>query len=387
MNLVSFVKQSRYIYRTYYYIASFIVNVLKFFVKTDDRLILFVAYGGRYFNDSPKALYEAMQNDERFQGYKLVWAFLHPEMFPMVNSKIKITSFSYLKVALRARCWITNVSIERGLNFKGKHVFYLQTTHTSLPKRIAWDDDNSAVPFPRGFKYKYDCVCAQSIKEKEILKAAYGLDDNNVIVSGYPKNDILARPPKGKKVDVRKKLGIPQNKVAILYAPPYRDMYFGEMKCPIDFKKWEKILGSEFVVLFRAHPVVANATEIDSSSGFIYDVSSYPENVDLMIASDILISDYSGIFFEYAVQKKPMFCYAYDYEEYVKIRKLYFDIREKMPGGFMAEEDLLELIKTSNYDTYIPVWNKFREDYVAEYGNATSICLDVIDKDINVMTK
>ena len=385
MDLVSFVKQSRWIYRTYYYLASFFVNVLKCFVKTDDRLILYVAYGGRYFIDSPKCIYDAMLKDDRFQGYKLVWAFRHPENFTLTTPKIKISSFSYLTLALKARCWVTNVSVERGLNFKGKHTFYLQTTHTSLPKRIARDDDNSAVPFPKGFKYKYDCVCAQSTKEKEILKGAYGLSDDQVIVSGYPKNDILADSSLGRGADIRKKLGIPTDRITILYAPTYRDMYFGEMKCPVDFKKWERLLGDQYVVLFRAHPVVANATEIDSSSEFIYDVSSYPDNVDLMMASDILISDYSGIFFEYAVQKKPMFCYAYDYDEYVSCRKLYFDIREKVPGGFMTEEELLATIKTGRFDSYSPVWDKFREDYVAVSGNATKICVEKIYKNINEM--
>ena len=45
----------------------------------------------------------------------------------------------------------------------------------------------------------------------------------------------------------------------------------------------------------------------------IRDVSSYPNNNDLMLAADILISDYSGIFFEFGVQNKLMFCFAYDY--------------------------------------------------------------------------
>ena len=156
------------------------------------------------------------------------------------------------------------------------------------------------------------------------------------------------------------------------------------MNCPVDFKKWEELLGHDFIVLFRAHPVVANATHIDSSTSFIYDVSSYSDNVELMIASDILISDYSGIFFEYAVQKKPMFCYAYDYDEYVKTRKLYFDIRKALPGGMMSEEELLYSIRTGSYKEFNRQWDTFRKDYVAIFGKATDMCLNRIYNSIKI---
>ena len=163
-----------------------------------------------------------------------------------------------------------------------------------------------------------------------------------------------------------------------MYAPTYRDKNFGAMKCPIDFSKWESMLGEKYVVLFRVHPVVSNATNIDSSTGFIYDVSNYLDNVDLMIASDILISDYSGIFFEYAVQDKPMFCFAYDYEEYVRSRSLYFDIRKEIPGGELDENTLLEYIKNYDKEDVITKINQFRQKYVTEYGHATEIVVNTI---------
>ena len=210
----------------------------------------------------------------------------------------------------------------------------------------------------------------------------YDLRDDQILVSGYPKNDILCRYTEEQRNRIRTKLGIPDGKIVILYAPTYRDVYYGAMKCPVDFKKWESFLGENYVVLFRAHPVVANNTIIDSSTGLIYDESNYPDNSELMIAADILISDYSGIFFEYAVQKKPMFCYAYDYEDYIKHRQLYFDIRKMIPGGLMKEEDLLNTIKSGSYEIFESQWNQFRKDYVSEYGNATEKCLDTIFNNI-----
>lgn len=375
MNIVSIVKRNKWVYHAYYYSVSFAVNFISHFVKTDDKLILFVSYGGRYFNDSPKSIYEEMLEDERFKGYKLVWAFINPNSFHINTPKIKINSLTYIMTALKARCWITNVSIERGLNFKGRRTFYFFTTHTSLPKKTGFD--NQAGPLSH-FQFRFDCSCAQSEKEKRIHMSAYRLREEQILVSGYPKNDVLCNYSEDRRLKIRKELGLPQNKKVILYAPTFRDVYFGPMTCPVDFKKWESALGSDFVVLFRAHPVVANATTIDSSTGFIFDFSSYPDNVDLMIASDILISDYSGIFFEYAVQKKPMFCYAYDYDEYIKTRELYFDIRQALPGGMMTEDELLSAIKSGAYQDYESQWDKFREDYVSEFGHSTKMCIDKI---------
>lgn len=380
MSLVTIVKRNKWIYNSYYYSVSFVVNFISHFVKTDNHLILFVSYGGRYFNDSPKSIYEAMLEDERFKEYKLVWAFINPDSFDISTPKIQINSLTYIITALKARCWITNVSIERGLNFKGKRTFYFFTTHTSLPKKTGYDN-NQAGPLSH-CQFNFDCSCAQSEKEKIIHKSAYRLREEQILVSGYPKNDILSNCSEDRRLKIRKELGLPQNKKVILYAPTFRDVYFGPMNCPVDFKKWESALGSDFIVLFRAHPVVANATTIDSSTGFVFDFSSYPDNVDLMIASDILISDYSGIFFEYAVQKKPMFCYAYDYDEYIKTRDLYFDIRQALPGGMMTEEELLTSVKSGLYQDFESQWDQFRKDYVSEFGHSTKMCIDKIYSNI-----
>ena len=385
MDVVHFVKSNKLIFKAYYYVMSLVLRIIRLFVSTDDKLILFVSYGGRHFNDSPKCIYEAMKLDPRYENYKLVWAFSNPNEHNLDTPKIRIDSLKYYVTALKARCWVTNVVIERGLNFKGKNTFYLHTTHTTLPKLMGYDDSSDSFTLPCGFKY--DCSCAQSETEKKMQESMFRIAPQKIVVSGYPKNDVLCNYNDAERDRIRKKLGFDNNRKLILYAPTYRDIYFGGMRCPIDFKKWEKVLGSDYAVLFRAHPVVANETKIDSSTGFIFDVSHYPDNMELMIASDILISDYSGIFFEYGVQDKPMFCLAYDYEQYVKVRGLYFDIRELIPGGFLNEDDLLSYVKSCTYNTVKEQIEHFRQKYVAEYGQATAICLNTIYENITHETK
>lgn len=363
---------SKLLYGCYYYTMSAFVNILKFLVTPDDRLVLFVSFGGRYFNDSPKCLYDRMKVDERFKGLKLVWAFRDPSQFPEVEHRVKIDSFKYYVTALKARCWITNVLIERGLDFKGKHTYYFNTTHTILPKLTGVQVKD--VTFTSKASNKCDCFTVQCEFEREIM----GGDKNLIKVIGYPKSDILANYTEAYRLEMRKRLNLPDDKKVILYAPTFREGYLKDRDMPVDFKKWESILGDDYLVLFRAHPVVALKIKVDPSSTFVRDVSDYPDNNDLIIASDILISDYSGILVEFGVQKKPMFIYTYDYEDYQKTRGLFFDIRQELPGGYMNEDELIHYIKNGDPDEIMKQVDEFRKKYITAYGHATESSLDII---------
>lgn len=376
--IIDFVQGHNIIYCTYYYIMSMAISVLKLFVKPDDKLILFVSYGGRHFNDSPKCIYDYMQKDARFSGYKLVWAFRDPSKFSEVENRIKIDTIKYFITALKARCWVTNVHIERGLNFKGKHTYYFNTSHTNIPK-LSGSSARKGSTFVLKAKSKVDYLCVQSEFEKEI----FGKDAKEVGIVGFPKNDAFANYDSSFRDALRKKMNIPDGKKVILYAPTYRDEPLRDRPIPVDFRKWEEILGDQYMVFFRGHPAVACSVKIDSSTGFVFDQSSYPENTELMIACDILISDYSGIFTEFGLQDKPMYCYAYDYEEYNNTRGLYFDVREVLPGGYMGEEELLHYIKEGNQEEVMNMVKSFREKYMTVYGHATETCVDVIFKNIH----
>lgn len=376
--LIDLVKNNRIVYLLYYYFMSTVLFVLKLFVGKDNHLILFVSYGGRYFNDSPRCLYKAMVGDSRFSNYKLVWAFREPSNFPDIENRVKIDSLSYYITALKAKCWITNVYIERGLNFKSKHTFYLNTAHGNIPK-LGWTDVDPKTTFLPKKCTMSDAFLVQSEFEKNNLK---GKEDNAFLI-GLPKNDVLANYTEEERQSLRYKLGVPQGKKVILYAPTYREGELMNRDVPIDFKKWETVLGDEYIVWFRAHPVFACKVNVDSTSGFVFNMSSYPENNDLMIAADVLISDYSAITSEFGIQEKPMFCYAYDYDDYNRTRGLYFDVREALPGGYMNEEELINYIKNGDKEEIMSIVHKFRDKYIQAYGHATEKCLDLIYNNIN----
>lgn len=371
--IIQIVKSNKLVYLIYKYSLSVIVNIIKFFVKSDGKLILFTSYGGRYFNDSPRCIYEEMLGDVRFNEYTLIWAFRNPNEYS-VDKKVKIDTIAYFITALKARCWITNVNIERGIVFKGKNTYYFFTTHGTLPK-LTGNDVVGKNLFGGDFKYQYDCSCAQSAIEKKYQMGMYGLKESQILMCGYPKNDRLSRCSEKDRLDIKKKFGFPIEKKIILYAPTFRDNIDSPLRCPLDIAKWRRQLGRDFILLFRGHPTVLNMMSIPSAQGFLYDVSGYPDNTDIMIISDYLVSDYSGIFFEYAVLHRPMYCFAYDYEAYQKERGLYFDIRQELPSG--DEDYIIEHIEKNGHQD-IRIVERFINKYVTEYGNATRKAVDNI---------
>lgn len=388
--LITIIKAIKPLYSIYYYIGSLCINILKFFIKPQDDIILFVSFGGKKFDDSPKFIYENMINDSRFDKYTLIWAFDNPKNIEIPRGKkIKIDTFEYYVTALKARCWITNSTIERGLNFKGKNTFYFNTWHGTPIKKMGSDIDSSNKSFQSKAKeWRADIMTVQGSFEANIFSRVFNIDIEKFALIGLPRNDVLYNYTEKMKSEVLKKFGIDKNKKIILYAPTFREYDRDtQMNCiadiPIDFSKWKNRLGNEYLILFRAHYEVTKLLNIDNYKDFVIDVSNYPILNDLMIISDLLISDYSSIFFDYSILNKPMISFTYDYEKYSKNRGMYFDIRDQLLGGSISEEELIDIIQNLPVKECLEQVRLFREKYVEFYGDAIEKSLNIIIKNIS----
>lgn len=386
MKLKYIVKYAKPLYRVYNLLGNACIFILKFFVKTDERLILFISFGGKKYDDSPKAIYEKMRKDERFKEYRFVWAFETPAEFEVHGArKIKVDTLRYFMTALAARVWITNSTVERGLNFKGKHTLYFDTWHGTPIKKMGTDISDSSKSFKMRGKWPVDIMTAQSEYEADIFSRVFKIPRESFILCGLPRNDILANYTKEYRDKLRTKLGIPKEKKVILYMPTFREYEKNaSMQCvlipPLDIKKWERMLGENYLFLFRAHYEVAKAMDIQDNC-FIRNVTNYPSLEHLMIVSDILISDYSSAFFDYSIMNKPMFHFSYDYDEYSSKRGMYFDIREFLHGAD-NEDDLIQLILKMNEKTELDLLTEFRSKYVNYYGTAVKQSIDRIHLEI-----
>ncbi|MBQ6185624.1 MAG: CDP-glycerol glycerophosphotransferase family protein [Bacteroidales bacterium] len=387
LELINRVKYSRTLYSLYYHICSSFLRLAKFFVRTDDNLIVFVSFGGKKFDDSPRCIYEGLLKDARFDDYRLVWAFVNPCDYVIPRGEIiRIDTFKYFRTLLRARCWVTNSGVERGLSFSGKHTFYLNTWHGTALKKMGMDVQARTKSFRSKAKSsKVDIMLAQGQYDVDLFSRVFRIVPEKFMITGLPRNDELVKDNHPSVIlSIRHKLGISSDKKVVLYAPTFREYTKDSHSnvihsVPFSFSKLQDALGEECILLVRAHYEVIKLIGVKESP-FVRNVSSYPNLNELMLVSDLLVSDYSSIFFDYSILGRPMICYAYDYQEYQDKRGMYFDIREELHSYVEDEDTMIEEIKKAlaSPDAYVSNVDMFRSKYVTEYGYATEKTLDII---------
>ena len=228
---------------------------------------------------------------------------------------------------------------------------------------------------------KFDIMMSQGKFETEVFSRSFGIPKNRFLEAGLPRNDILANYTKEHRESIRKKLGIDPGQIVILYCPTFREYEKDDalgvvMAPPMDLKKWQNSFGKDYVLLMRAHYEVSKVMKIDENE-FVKDMTDYPDLNELYIASDILVSDYSSVFFDFSITGKPMLHFTYDYEKYSQKRGMYFDIRDYLSGA-ETEEDLISTIKNMNYQIERKKTINFRDKYVNYYGHATVKAIDYI---------
>src|SRR5699024_10322025 len=315
-------KHNIFIQRLYKIIFSTIFRLIGIFVKTDDNLILFNGHGKKY-NDSPRAIYEYISKNKNYNKYKLVWALDKPNEYSIHNSsKVKMDSFKYFIIALKAKYWVSCVNIERGLNFKKKQTIYLNTWHGTPLKYIG-----NAVAERKDFDFSaINYFCYSGNYEKEIYKRDFNIPENNLLLSGLPRNDELYNVSPEIIKKYKKELNIPRDKKVILYAPTWRDSKNKgnnySLSPPIDVSFIQRELEEDYIFMLRTHSYTNNLMGVKFND-FFRDFSEYPEINKLLIAADILISDYSATIFDYSILEKPIICFAYDYKQYSEERGLY----------------------------------------------------------------
>lgn len=370
------IKHIPFIQLVYQKVMSLVFRVMGLFINVDDKLVLLSSYGGDQYSDSPKVLFEAMKADPRFTGYRYVWAFGNPEKFDVPGAeKVKIDTLSYFKTALRAKVWITNVNIERGLHFKKKSQVYLNTWHGTGPKK-----GGNAVKGRKDYDFSYvDIVCVDGKYARDEMVNWFNAKDEHLLYSGRPREDELFTFTYDDTKRVRSALKISDDRKILLYMPTWRE--YGNLE--LDTELWEKELSAEYVMLVRAHHFAKKGISV-SEDRFWIDVSSYPDVNDLYWVADSLISDYSSAFFDFGLLGKPMVCFGYDYEKYEAGNGFLMDLKNEFPSGIKrTESEVIEFIKSMDYQDESNQCKAYVDGYVKHPGNATQMCIDKIYEKLN----
>ena len=144
--LITFIKTNKLVYIIYNRLGSLFLKFVGLFVNIDSKLVLFNSFGGKKFDDSPKVIYDYMKSNPKYADFKLVWALDEPKIVDGLGVDfVKNNTFSFFIMALKAKYWITNSSLERGLKFKKKDTLYINTWHGSSIKKL--DEKNDRMAF------------------------------------------------------------------------------------------------------------------------------------------------------------------------------------------------------------------------------------------------
>ncbi|MDS3975613.1 CDP-glycerol glycerophosphotransferase family protein [Staphylococcus epidermidis] len=184
---------------------------------------------------------------------------------------------------------------------------------------------------------------------------AFGIEEHRVIPTGVPRTDVLFDESYKTRIkqSLETKLPIIKNKKVILFAPTFRGNGHRTAHYPffkINFARLASYCEEhQATVLFKMHPFVRNKLNIPAIySKYFLDISNYREVNDVLFITDILISDYSSLIYEFSVFKKPMLFYAFDLEDYIYTRDFYEPYETFVPGKIVKTFDELILALENN---------------------------------------
>lgn len=338
-----------------------IYNILFCIIPTDRKLIVFDSSTATNYTGNPRSIYEEMLRLGLDRKYRLVWFLKDTVSIPIQGARvIRYGTPLYLLAMLRAGIWIFDARQPEFIK-KRKNQYYIQTWHGTPLKKLALDMDRvnmaeglSLDEYKKSFRKNtatWDYLVVQNDFSEKIFRSCFNFNKNFLRV-GYPRNDILFLKNEKKEISrIKDELGLPTNKKIILYAPTWRDDSYDENKkyrfnSELDFNKLKKELEKDFVVIVKYHYLIENTKDWHGFENFVYEFGNKTDISLLYLVSDLLITDYSSVMFDYAILKRPIYFYTYDLENYRdRLRGFYFDLVEEAPGPISCTtDDLIEKI-------------------------------------------
>ena len=360
-----------------------------------NNYVFLESFRGKAYSDSPKYIYEYLAKN--YPGkYKYIWVFdsVAGKTLPYGGVKVKRFGIKYMYYLAVSKYMVLNVR-QPGYFIKRPGNVFLETWHGTPLKRLVFDQEEVTSASPM-YKHQFyvqsrlwDYLISPNDFSTGAFESAFMFEREKIVPCGYPRNDILYTHNNKNDIDkIKKRLGIPLDKLLILYAPTWRDdEYFDKGKykfsLKLDLNEMKDRLGDKYAVILRTHYYISNSIDTKGLEGFVYNESEYDDISELYLISDILITDYSSVFFDYANLKRPMLFFTYDLEKYRDmLRGFYLDIENDVPGPLLfTTDEVIDAIK--NIDE---INKKYEERYKIFYdrfchlddGNASKRICDIV---------
>jgi CDP-glycerol glycerophosphotransferase len=314
-------------------------------------LAVYMAYWGGACSCNPRAIYEKAR--ELVPEVRGVWVVKPGSVAaaPPEADHVVLGTAAYYRLMARATFFVNNVNFANDI-VKRPGQLHLQTHH-GTPLKTMGLDLAQAKHSTLGINLRrlmarverWDISVSANEFSTEIWERVYPSGTYRSIETGYPRNDVLVNHTAEHRDRVRAELGLEPEQTAVIYAPTHRE-YVKEYLPLLDVDALAESLGPSHVILVRQHYFYAPGG-IAPGSGHVRDVSSHPSIEDLSIASDVLVTDYSSLMFDYAVLDRPIVVYAPDWSTYRSERGTYFDLMAEPPGAVTAtQEGLTDLLRT-----------------------------------------
>lgn len=311
------------------------------------RKIFFLSYYGCQYGCNPKYLSEYVTYN--CKDWDVVWGFTEPKKYKISGiRKVRYLSIRYFYELYTSQVFVTNYRMTEHYR-KRKGQLYVQTWHSSLRlKKIEGDAEETLsadyIEMAKKDSLHIDVLLSGCQFSSEIFKRAFwytGL----IMPTGTPREDLMFSKGEDIVNKVLKELDIAKDEKTILYAPTFRKG--NDFSCyDVDFNRLQmslsKKFGGEWTILLRLHPHLKGLSRaLLRNNRKIIDVTEYDDIQELLLASNIVISDYSSLIFDFALILRPCFLYVSDLDDYVKNdRALYFNIRD-LPFPICQNNDTL----------------------------------------------
>ncbi len=333
----------------------------------NQRKVVFSSFAGKQYADNPKAISEKLHNIH--PEAEIVWLMKGArkvnQLLPDYVKVVEYESFAAAYELFTSKVWVDN--IRKPLFFrKRKKQFYLQTWHGTPLKLIEADAGDKL-----GKKYrKYAKRDSKNISillsgnqySTAIFRKAFEYE-GEMLECGTPRNDLLLNNCEQIGLQVRKKLNC-ENQAVLLFAPTYRNdieknglEQLKKLDPNVILDAYEKKYNKKCVLFLRFHPNVADTINMKAIimeyGERVRDVSVMWDMQELLCAADALITDYSSVFFDYSILKRPIFIFTPDKNNYYDERGLYLDVNELPLFSSETSEQLVYLIRSIDKENLI----------------------------------
>lgn len=335
-------------------LIAFLRQILKiFFVfPIKSNRVFFSSYSGKSYACNPKYICQWLLENTENQ-LEIYWAFTRPSSFVELDKRIhrvRFKSIPYLYYLLTSQVVVDNVESWSVLP-KRKNQYVINTWHGGgAYKGVGMRRLDASLATQENMLKKnerIDLYVSSSEAFTEMSLRDSFQYHGKVAECGMPRNDILLNHTEEDVKHIRENLDLDEQVSIALFAPTFRGNfeYNFDMDYPAVLKALKKRFGGEWIILFRSHYYL----DVHAKEGScVLDVTDYPDMQELLLISDVLITDYSSTIWDFSLMMKPAFLYVPDLADYVHERDFYTPI-EDWPYPYSCTMDgLVDLIE--HYD-------------------------------------